>query len=130
MYRFMQYGTGNRSLLTGLDAALDFHFRLGPERVHKRVRSLADRLRAGLRQIPGVKINSPVHPQLAGAVVVYSVEGVSGSQLEDEMWKRKRLRPRSMGDPLGVRHSCHIYNSEAEIDTALGVVRELARQPA
>src|SRR5881296_951817 len=26
MYRFMQYGTGNRSLLTGLDAALDFHF--------------------------------------------------------------------------------------------------------
>jgi selenocysteine lyase/cysteine desulfurase len=129
MYRFMQYGTGNRSLLTGLEAALDFHFRLGPERVRKRIRSLADRLRAGLRQIPGVKINSPVHPQLAGAVVVYSVEGVGAPQLEDEMWKRRRLRPRSMGDPLGVRHSCHVYNSEAEIDAALAVVRELARQP-
>jgi selenocysteine lyase/cysteine desulfurase len=130
MYRFMQYGTGNRSLLTGLDAALDFHFRLGPERVRKRIRSLADRLRAGLRPIPGVKINSPVHPQLAGAVVVYSVEGISAPQLEEEMWKRKRLRPRSMGDPLGVRHSCHIYNSEAEIDAALAVVRELARPSA
>jgi len=118
MYRFMQYGTGNRSLLTGLDAALDFHVRLGPERVRNRIRSLADRLRAGLRQIPGVKINSPVHPQLAGAVVVYSVEGVSAPQLEEEMWKRKRLRPRSMGDPLGVRHSSQIYNSEAEIDAA------------
>jgi len=32
MYRFMQYGTGNRSLLTGLDAALDSHFRIGPGR--------------------------------------------------------------------------------------------------
>ena len=130
MYRFMQYGTGNRSLLTGLDAALDFHFRLGPERVRKRIRSLADRLRAGLQQIAGVRINSPVHPQLAGAVVVYSVDGFGAPQLEEEMWERKRLRPRSMGDPLGVRHSCHIYNSEAEIDASLAVVRELAHKPA
>ncbi len=47
MYRFMQYGTGNRSLLTGLDAALDFHFRIGPGRIYKRMRFLADRLRNG-----------------------------------------------------------------------------------
>src|SRR5262249_19072144 len=104
--------------------------RLGPARVYKRIRALADRLRCGLQEIPGVKINSPVHPQLAGAVVVYSVEGVGAAQLEEEMWERRRLRPRSMGDPLGVRHSCHIYNSEGEIDAALTVVRELARKPA
>ncbi len=128
MLRFMQYGTGNRSLLTGLDAALDFHIRLGPERVRKRIRSLADRLRAGLQQIPGVKINSPVHPELAGAVVVYSVEGVPAAQLQDEFWARRRLRPRSVGDPLGVRQSCQIYNNEAEIDATLEIVRQLTRK--
>lgn len=128
MYRFMQYGTGNRSLLAGLDAALDFHFRLGPERVRKRIRALADRLRAGLQQIPGVRINSPVHPALAGAVVVYGVEGVPAARLQDELWIRRRLRPRSVGDPLGVRQSCQVYNSEAEIDATLEVVRDLARK--
>jgi len=127
MYRFMQYGTGNRSLQAGLDAALDFHFRLGAERGRRRIRALADRLRAGLLQIPGVKINSPVHPALAGAVVVYGVDGVAAERLADELWIRRRLRARSVGDPLGVRQSCAIYNSEAEIDATLEVVRELAR---
>ncbi len=128
MYRFMQYGTGNRSLLAGLDAALDFHFRLRPEKVRARIRSLADRLRAGLQRIPGVKINSPVHPELCGAVVVYSVEGVPAARLQDELWVRRRIRPRSVGDPLGVRQSCQIYNNEAEIDATLGIVRDLARK--
>lgn len=128
MYRFMQYGTGNRSLLAGLDAALDFHFRLGPERVRKRIRALADRLRDGLRSIPQVKINSPVHPELAGAVVVYGVEGVPALDLQEDLWIRKRLRVRSVGDPLGVRQSCQIYNNEAEIDATLEVVRNLARK--
>ena len=130
MYRFMQYGTGNPSLLAGLDAALDFHFRLGPERVRNRIRSLADRLRAGLRQIPGVQINSPVHQELAGAVVVYSVRGVKGADLEEQLWERRRLRPRSLGDPLGVRQSCQIYNSEEEIDATLEIVRVLAKAHA
>ncbi len=127
MYRFMQYGTVNRSLQAGLDAALDFHFRLGPERVRRRIRSMADRLRAGLEQIPAAKISSPVHPALAGAVVVHRVEGVPAARLEEELWVRKRIRVRSVGDPLGVRQSCQIYNNEAEIDSTLEVVRNLAR---
>jgi selenocysteine lyase/cysteine desulfurase len=130
MYRFMQYGTGNPSLLEGFDGALDFHFRVGPERVRRRIKSLADRLRAGLQQIPGAYISSPVHPELSGAVVVYGVHGVHGADIEETMWERQRLRPRSMGDVLGVRHSCQIYNNEAEIDAALDIVRDLAKQHA
>ena len=127
MYRFMQYGTGNPSLQVGLDAALDFHFRIGPERVRQRIRSLADRLRSGLQQIPKAAISSPVHPDLAGAVVVYKVDGVPAQKLLDAMWQGKGLRPRSMGDGLGMRHSCAIYNNEAEIDASLDVVRTLAK---
>ncbi len=33
-----------------------------------------------------------------------------------------------MSDPVGVRHSCQIYNSEAEIDATLEVVRELTKK--
>jgi len=130
MYRFMQYGTGNPALLIGLDAAIDFHNRLGPERVRARIRFLADRLRTGLQQIPGAKINSPVHPELAGAVVVYGVDGVPALKLLDELWTRRRLRPRSLGDALGLRHSCQIYNSEDEIDATLDIVRDVAKKRA
>ncbi len=128
LYRFMQYGTGNKSLQVGLDAALDFHFRIGSERWRARLRGLADRLRAGLEQIPGALIRSPLHPELSGAVVVYGVEGITAVKLEGELWARRRIRTRSQGDHLGVRHSCHVYNSEAEIDATLGIVRDLARK--
>jgi hypothetical protein len=32
-----------------------------------------------------------------------------------------------MGDTQGVRHSLHIYNSTRDVDTALEIVRDLAR---
>ena len=92
------------------------------------MRSLADRLRAGLKEIPGAKINSPVNPDLAGAVVVHGIPGVPCAKLEDALWTRKRLRPRAVGDQLGVRQSCHIYNNEAEIDATLEIVRDLAKE--
>jgi len=126
MYRFMQYGTGNRSLLTGLDAALDFHFRIGPARIYKRIRLLADRLRTGLQQIPRARIGSPVHPELASATVCHRVEGLPAAKLESELWTKKWIRVRSQGDQVGVRQSCQIYNSEAEIDATLEIVRSLA----
>ena len=126
MYRFMQYGTGNRSLLTGLDAALDFHFRIGPGRIYKRMRFLADRLRNGLQQIPRARIGSPVHPELAGATVCHRVEGLPAAKLESELWAKKWIRVRSRGDQVGVRQSCQVYNSEAESDATLEIVRSLA----
>ena len=128
MFRFMQYGTGNISLLAGLDAALDFHFRLGPEKVRKRMRFLADRLRAGLQAIPRARISSPVHPDLADATVVHRIEGIPASKLEQALWQEKRIRVRSMGDEVGVRQSCQIYNNEAEIDATLEIVRKLSAQ--
>ena len=124
-YRLTQRGTGSMSLLEGADAALDFHWAIGPDRVQKRVKYLGDRLRAGLREIPKVKIYSPEDNAMCAGITVYGVDGVTGPQLQDEMWKRGRLRPRSLG--AGVRHCTHIFNSPAEVDRALEIVRALAR---
>jgi selenocysteine lyase/cysteine desulfurase len=124
-YRFTQRGTGSMSLLKGLDAALDFHTAIGPERWHSRIKYLGEYLRTGLRRVPKVKIFSPEDESMCAAITVYGVEGVSGAQLQDEMWKRERLRPRSSGS-TGVRHCTHIYNSTAEIDRALRVIKALS----
>jgi isopenicillin-N epimerase len=125
LFRLMQYGTGNASLLVGLDAAIDFYKRIGAERIQKRITGLADRLRAGLRNMKGVKLLSPTHPGLAGAMVTYGVGGVTGPQLQDELWNRKKIRVRSQGKEA-VRQSVHLYNSPEEIDATLEVVAGLA----
>jgi selenocysteine lyase/cysteine desulfurase len=125
LFRLMQFGTGNEALLDGLNAALDFYLRIGPEKIERRTLALADSLRNGLQEIKGVAITSPLHPALAGAIVTYGVAGLSGAQLQDELWNRKKFRVRAQSGPL-VRQSVHFYNSPEEIQGTLDVVRLLA----
>jgi selenocysteine lyase/cysteine desulfurase len=124
MYRLMQYGTHNLSLLRGLEAAIDFMTQVGPDRVEARVRSLGHHLREGLGEIPGVTLETPTHPELAAGMTRYGIEGLEGTALQDELWRRRRIRVR--GAPA-VRQSTHIYNDFAQLDETLEVVRDLAK---
>ncbi|MBL7871884.1 MAG: aminotransferase class V-fold PLP-dependent enzyme [Cyclobacteriaceae bacterium] len=126
-FRFTQRGTGNFSVLKGLDAALDFIFEIGPDRVYARIKFLGDRLRAGLRQNPNVKIYSPEEEAMCAGITVYKVNGMTGAQLQEAFWDRGNMRPRSSGEQFGVRHCTHIFNSEEEIDKALTIVRDLSK---
>jgi selenocysteine lyase/cysteine desulfurase len=125
-YRFMQYGTGNLSLLVGLEKAADFHLKLGPKRVEERILGLAERLRAGLQQIRGVRILSPTHPALLSATTIWSLDGVDHPALQDALWEQAKVRVRSVG--TGVRQCCHIYNMEEEVDRSLQATRRLAQR--
>jgi isopenicillin-N epimerase len=127
-YRLMQIGTGNRSLLKGYAAAIEFHNRIGPARVEARIMALANRLRAGLGQIPQVTIHSPTHPELVSGTTVWSLAGYSGGELMDGLWSRAKVRCRSMGDPLGVRQCCHIYTLPEDVDRTLETVRQMIRR--
>jgi isopenicillin-N epimerase len=125
VFRLMQFGTANAALLAGLNAALDFYLRIGPEKIEKRTLALADSLRNGLGAIKETVISSPLHPALAGAIVTYGVAGATGLELQDELWNRKKIRVRSQGGQL-VRQSVHYYNSPEEIAATLEVVKLLA----
>ncbi|HEY8132198.1 MAG TPA: aminotransferase class V-fold PLP-dependent enzyme [Thermoanaerobaculia bacterium] len=125
-YRLMQYGTGNLSLLVGLDAAIDFYRKIGPDRVHDRVMELSNRLRSGLQKVPRAHIDSPTHPAMTCGIVTWGIEGVAGPKLMDELWNRRKLRARAVDDKA-VRQSCHIYNSPEEIDATLEIASALAR---
>jgi selenocysteine lyase/cysteine desulfurase len=124
LYRLMQYGTGNLSLLVGLEKAIDFHDRLGSARVEARILGLANRLRAGLSEIDGVVIRSPTHPELQSATTIWGIEGVAGGALQDALWNDARVRVRQNGD--GVRQCCHIYNLEEDVDRSLAATRRIA----
>jgi selenocysteine lyase/cysteine desulfurase len=119
-YRLSQRGTGNLSLLVGLDAALDFHFRIGPEKVYRRIKFLGDYLRDRLRKIPKIEIHTSPHPDMCAGITVYNIKGMEPGKIMDELWQQKKIRIR------GVRQSTHIYNNPDEIDATLEVVHDMA----
>lgn len=126
MLRFVQIGTGSLSSLKGYEAAVDFHTRIGKERVAARIMGLADRLRAGLAQIPGARITSPTHPELTSATTIWALAGWQPGQLMDALWDRAKIRCRAMGE--GVRQCCHIYNLPEDVDRTLATARRLAAE--
>ncbi len=126
-YRLGQRGTGNPALLKGLEAALDLHFEIGPERVYRRIKELGGRLRRGLSRMDGTEIVTPVHPEMSSGLTTFKVEGIEGRTIQDELWRRGRIQPRALREGRGVRYSTHIYNSEDEIDRTLQIIEELAQ---
>jgi len=120
-YRLLQRGTGNLSTLISLGAAIDFHNRIGPQRIHRRIKFLGDRLREGLKGIKRVTLNTSPHPAMSAGITNFQVEGLVGTALMDALWQRRKMRMR------GNRLSTHIYNSEAEIDATLELVRDIAK---
>lgn len=123
-FRIMQNGTGNPSLLLGLDASLDFFNNIGPERWIGRIKELGDYLRAGLQELENVTVVSSTNRDMCAGITTYKVNGISGPDLQRTLWDREKLQPRSVGEEL-LRHSTHIYNSKEEIDRALGVISTL-----
>ena len=121
-FRLMQNGTGNTSVLEGLNASIDFYNSIGPEKWLNRIKHLGDYLRTGLQGIDRVTIGSSIHKDMCAGITTYAVEGLTGPELQKKLWEKEKLQPRSVGKDW-LRHSVHIYNNEEEIDRALKVIR-------
>jgi selenocysteine lyase/cysteine desulfurase len=126
--RFDHLGTRNDSLLAGFKAAMDYHEQLGPDRVYGRIRELGERLYAGLARIGGVELKSPTDSRLRSALISFTVRGWETPALIQELWRRGQVRVRHVAEHElnWVRLSTHVYNTPQEVDTVVGLVREIA----
>ena len=126
--RFDRKGTVNDSLYAGFQAAVDFHNLIGPERVERRIRWLADRLYAGLSGIRGVVMKSATDAALRAPLVSFTVNGWTTDDLIKALWDRAMVRVRHVAeyDYHWVRLSTHVYNTPEEVDRVISLVGELA----
>ena len=127
----------NYAARLGLGVAIDYALEIGLEPIMERCRTLADRLRAGLEDIPGVRIHDlGPHP---AAIVTFSVRGFEAGEVKSQLASAginvSTSRPSStLLDatarelPIVVRASPHYYNTEAEIDRATTMIQGLANR--
>jgi cysteine desulfurase family protein len=136
-------GTLNAVGIAGLAAGIAFIEDRGLANIRERERALTARLIAGLQSIPHVRVLGPADAARQTAVVSFSVDGWIcsdvASALEDRIGLCCRpglhcapLAHRHLGTaPVGtVRFGLGLFNTEAEIDSALAALRELAVQRA
>ncbi len=110
-----RYAAGglNRTGLAALAASLGLIEELGLDAIAAHTAALAERLYAGLRDRPGVRVVSAADPARRSAIVVFTLgDRARDAALVAELERRGiivALRP------LGVRVSPHFYNTEDDI---------------
>lgn len=125
-WRLSQIGTSNQSLYKGFEAVLDFLERVGLDVIQRRIKELGDRLRSGLKEIPGVTIKSSIHPDMCAGTTTYKVAGYTNEEVAYTLWKKDKIMPRPLGP--GVRQSFHIYNLHDDVDRTLARIRKMVAE--
>jgi cysteine desulfurase len=121
----------------GLKAAVDYLLELGPAEVERTVRAKADRLRAGLAELPGVTVTD-LGVQRCG-IVSFTVHDVRPDQVKQALRERRvstsvswlggtLLDMSRRGLDAVVRASPHYFVSDEQLDEAVQAVRTVAAQ--
>jgi selenocysteine lyase/cysteine desulfurase len=122
--RFENWET-NYAAKIGLGVAVDYALSWGIDAIEARVTALADRLRAQLTQVQGMRVHDQGQRQCG--IVTFTVDGVSAQEVQRRLsqhgvnvsvsvvdYARLDLPPRGLPDV--VRASVHYYNNNDELD--------------
>ena len=127
--KFETLGQRDDATLAAVGKAVDFHHSIGKERIEIRIQKLANMLKREIQRIPGVKLYTPIAPELSGGVVVLSVDEVSPREAFEYLYRKYDIGCAGMnGQFPGIRFCPHIYNSIEEIEKILAAVDHLAKK--
>jgi cysteine desulfurase/selenocysteine lyase len=125
----------NYAARLGLGAAVEHAMNLGLDAIEARIAVLADRLRAGLRAVPGVSVHD-IGRRTCG-IVTFTVDGADAGAVKAAL-SEKSINT-SVSNPSSTlldatrrgladinRASVHVTNTEDEIDTALSAIEGIA----
>jgi isopenicillin-N epimerase len=124
--RFQRIGSSNVPALHGLRASIEFANQIGMERIEKRHRQMADYILKQMTDRGAVSWTSP-NPALRCGIVSVNVPPVPRMDLENWLWKEKKIRIRG-GDPNKLRLSTPYYLLKKDIDRYLAAFDEYRRE--
>lgn len=124
-----QYGPWSWPIVHAWVYSLNYLSRIGLDRIWGRTIALTTRLKAGLKQIRGVRLMTPESPALSAALVTFELEGWDGFALQDALRRRWNIVIKGFDNVRnGVRTSVPFFLLEEEIDLLLKAVRTLAEE--
>jgi isopenicillin-N epimerase len=124
--RFQQIGSSNVPALCGLRAAVEMANSIGIERIERRHRQSADYILKEMVKRGAESWTSP-DPAMRCAIATVNVAPVTMPELEDWMWKEKKIRIRG-GGPSKIRLSTPYYLLRKDVDRYLAAFDEYKTQ--
>jgi selenocysteine lyase/cysteine desulfurase len=121
--------SGQRNIPTalGMGDAVDFQATIGKKHIEARVKQLASRVRAGLKDIPGAKVYTPMSPELSGGLTTFSIRDVPKATVTKVLLDKYGIFiPASGYNEFSCRVSTHIYTLPSDVDRFLAGLRDIS----
>lgn len=135
----LEAGTLNGHGIAGLNAGLDYILSTGVKNIHAKEISLARRFVNGISDISDLKLYGDIDAPLRTPIISLNIGNMSSASVSDILWEDYEICVRAgahcaplMHKTFGtekqgaVRFSFSCFNTEAEIDTAIRAVHEIA----
>ena len=111
-----------------LPAAFAFYERIGKARVTSRIHALATRLKAGLADVPGVRLVTPRDADLSAGIVCADIAGVDPGRAVQALAADRISASVTPYAERHVRFGCGLAVDEEDVDAAVVSVGEIARR--
>jgi len=104
--------------------AIRFHEAIGGDRKEARLRFLKNYWVDQVRNVPGVRINTPLGREQSCAIANVLVDGWTPGDLVDSLWDRYRIF--TVGVEQGARIAPNLFTRLSDLDLLVQGIRELA----
>ncbi|QFU75219.1 aminotransferase class V-fold PLP-dependent enzyme [Halioglobus maricola] len=105
-----------------LPAAFDLHLAMGKKRVQKRIHELNTQTKEGLAAIDGVKLYTPMSPELSSGLVCFDVDGKKPAEVVMELYGKGIIASDTPYRESYARFAPSLINNSGEIDSAVAAV--------
>ncbi len=111
--------------LWALDEGFKFQMEIGRDRIHQRIRDLNSRLKDGISKIPGLKLYTPMSPQLSAGINCFEMPGVSAAEMVEKLHGEKIIASSSPYRISYARLTPSIINTEEEVDYCIKALKSI-----
>jgi selenocysteine lyase/cysteine desulfurase len=126
--KFEHYGTHPAATTIAISDAIRFHELIGPTRKQDRLRYLKAYWTSKIKDIPGVRLNTPDAPNRSSAIANIAIEGLTPHQLAGRLYDEFRIYTVAIDHPVvkGVRITPHLYTRLTDLEKLVEAIRQIS----
>lgn len=130
--KFESLGTRSFASEMAIGTAIDFHNSIGIARKFARAHYLKNYWMERVRELPGVKIHTSFKPAFAGAVALFSIDGMKAGEVESQLLGKYKIHtsPIDWENIHGVRVTPHIYHTPKDLDRLVAAITAMSTKQA
>ncbi|WP_338876565.1 aminotransferase class V-fold PLP-dependent enzyme [Spirosoma sp. SC4-14] len=130
--KFESLGTRSFASEMAIGTAVDFHNSIGSARKFARAHYLKNYWMERVKDLPGVKLHTSLKPEFAGAVALFSIDGMKASEVDGQLMNKYKIHTTTIDWEHfhGVRVTPHVYHSPKDLDRLVTAISAISEKQA